>query len=460
MAQSLIWGSGLYFARKRFNKDFWRIRKELDEQDQWDTQRVLAWQRQHLAPLLVRAFDRTVYYRTQMASLGLDRAAIENTDPFDVLEALPFLSRYDINAHRSGMIVRDYEGHTTRHKTSGSTGLALNFLLPTPLRWARTFAHGYRFYAWHNFHVRDPRVTIGGRYLGKRPGGVYYTNPFEQQLILGTHSLNEDSIGGYVAALHQHRPKAFQGHPSAISRLVDLAAQADLSLPEVETVFVTGETVWSQDRHKIEQAFGASLVSVYGHGEMCTMACECEAKDGFHYDPFYGIVELIPHASGNFEIVSTSLWNDAMPFLRYRTGDLVTGWKEGQCACGRPHPRLGEILGRVDDVIEDAEGNPVLPVQLRTDISQAFPWMPAYSLIQRLARPHYTLRIFAPAPLPAHQVAEVLEALQRWLGVSSQVEVEMAPPDALHAPNGKHRIVMKERAARSGAMGGLPSTTE
>jgi phenylacetate-CoA ligase len=44
------------------------------------------------------------------------------------------------------------------------------------------------------------------------------------------------------------------------------------------------------------------------------------------------------------------LLKEAVPIIRYRTGDIATvDWEE--CGCGRSHPRLGRITGRVDDML-------------------------------------------------------------------------------------------------------------
>ncbi len=44
------------------------------------------------------------------------------------------------------------------------------------------------------------------------------------------------------------------------------------------------------------------------------------------------------------------LQKEALPIIRYRTGDITT-LNEEPCACGRTHPRIGRISGRSDDML-------------------------------------------------------------------------------------------------------------
>ena len=50
------------------------------------------------------------------------------------------------------------------------------------------------------------------------------------------------------------------------------------------------------------------------------------------------------------ELVLTTLTKEALPVLRYRTGD-ITRFVDGACACGRTHSRIARFTGRVDDML-------------------------------------------------------------------------------------------------------------
>jgi phenylacetate-CoA ligase len=79
---------------------------------------------------------------------------------------------------------------------------------------------------------------------------------------------------------------------------------------------------------------GCKIADYYGQAERIAFAYGF-APTQYFFLPGYSFVELIPHSSDGsapaFEIVGTSLWNDAMPLIRYRTGDLLRlPWNYGE----------------------------------------------------------------------------------------------------------------------------------
>ncbi len=85
--------------------------------------------------------------------------------------------------------------------------------------------------------------------------------------------------------------------------------------------------------------------------------CECEQQQGPHLwgDLIYSEIldpdtqELLPPGERG-ELVVTMLQKEGLPIIRYRTGDITT-IREEICPCGRTHPRLERLSGRVDDML-------------------------------------------------------------------------------------------------------------
>jgi phenylacetate-CoA ligase len=101
----------------------------------------------------------------------------------------------------------------------------------------------------------------------------------------------------------------------------------------------------------LETAWGGELFSTYGLTEAGLAFHECPVHRGLHSHPDLVITEVVddagrPVSDGEIgELVITTLQVEAMPLIRYRTGD-VTFRVPGDCPCGRGGPRIGPILGR------------------------------------------------------------------------------------------------------------------
>lgn len=139
-----------------------------------------------------------------------------------------------------------------------------------------------------------------------------------------------------------------------------------------------GAEPWSPStRERLEDAFGIDAYDSYGLSEMNGpgVAFECKEKQGLHVWIDHYFVELIDPKTGERvsegergELVLTPLTKEAMPLLRYRTGD-VTILEKDKCGCGRSHPKLMRILGRSDDMLI-VRGINVFPSQIEHVLMQ------------------------------------------------------------------------------------------
>jgi phenylacetate-CoA ligase len=116
------------------------------------------------------------------------------------------------------------------------------------------------------------------------------------------------------------------------------------------------------------------MFDYYGSTEGCGVIAECE-RGSLHVQPEAGILEILD-AEGNpcppgveGEFICTGLGNDAMPLVRYRTGDYGCWSKRPRCACGRQSPIVGYIAGRTDDYLLLSDGRRV--GRLSTAMKQA-----------------------------------------------------------------------------------------
>ncbi len=121
-----------------------------------------------------------------------------------------------------------------------------------------------------------------------------------------------------------------------------------------------GEPWGEKLRMELEEALGIDAISFYGLSEMCGpgVAAEClVARDGLHVQEDHFVVEVIDPDDGRQlvpgsvgELVFTTLTKEALPLIRYRTGDIGS-LIDQPCPCGRTTVRVGGLRGRQDDML-------------------------------------------------------------------------------------------------------------
>jgi phenylacetate-coenzyme A ligase PaaK-like adenylate-forming protein len=108
-------------------------------------------------------------------------------------------------------------------------------------------------------------------------------------------------------------------------------------------------------RRRIEENCGCETFLHYGATESgLGGAVECGAHDGCHIRESELLIEIIDPKSGKVlpdgecgEVVLTTLGREAMPLIRYRTGDMASLDRSG-CSCGGVTARLKNIRGRME----------------------------------------------------------------------------------------------------------------
>jgi phenylacetate-CoA ligase len=142
---------------------------------------------------------------------------------------------------------------------------------------------------------------------------------------------------------------------------------------KLRIMFLGAEPHSEETRKRIEELYGVDAYNSYGLSEMNGpgVSFECHLKDGLHIWEDSFIVEIIdpkgdePVPQGAIgELVYTTLAREAMPLIRYRSGDLAY-FLSDPCPCGRTHRRISRIHGRVDDMII-WKGVNIFPMQIES----------------------------------------------------------------------------------------------
>lgn len=153
--------------------------------------------------------------------------------------------------------------------------------------------------------------------------------------------------------------------PSFLLKLIQYAEAHGIALDTsgIKGAICIGESLRNQDfslnvlAEKIRSKWNIELYSTYASTEMSTAFTECSEQRGGHHHPELIITEILdehdrpvpPGEEG--ELVITTLGVEAMPLLRFKTGDIVAA-HHTPCGCGRNTLRLGPVVGRKKQMIK------------------------------------------------------------------------------------------------------------
>lgn len=209
-----------------------------------------------------------------------------------------------------------------------------------------------------------------------------------------SYTLSEDNLYKYLQSLNSWKPRFIRGYASSIYLLAKFIEDNHLSIRfHPKAIFTTSEKLLEHQRKMIEKVFNAEVFDNYGLNDGGVSAYECPMHNGLHIDMERSVLEVVDEDGKQIfnkpgKILATSLFNYALPFIRYDTGDLGIMSLE-KCSCGRDTPLLKEIIGRTTDYLilnGVTIGSPVLTVLMgKFDIEQ-------YQIVQN-SENSITLRI-------------------------------------------------------------------
>jgi phenylacetate-CoA ligase len=227
-----------------------------------------------------------------------------------------------------------------------------------------------------------------------------------------------------VEELRVIQPDIIGAHPSLLAAIAKVIEEKGYTV-HPKMLLLGGEVAYPHVREYIEKIFCCPTRDKYGAYEMFSIAWECTCQN-MHIDADAVIVEVLrddtPVAPGERgEIVATSLWNKAMPFIRYRLGDIGI-LSDEICACGRGLPLLKEIEGRFDDFIILPSGD-IVPSTRVASFFFTVPYIDQFKMIQD-KKTHITIQIVPQKGFTVDIERMLAENIQKVLGEPVDIDVE------------------------------------
>lgn len=315
-------------------------------------------QERKLARLLSHARAHVPYYREMFKTAGFPSGTSGWVEGFG---ALPLTSKVQLRALPVSERTADNVdlSRCRSFSTSGTTGIPLkSFFTPGDmimknLAWTRAFRLA-------GARPGQKTAALVGPQYGPRRASWYERLGLWRRLEISSAGAPEE----WIRRLKEWRPDILLGYVLNLKLLAEALQTAQEEIP-LQAVFQSSALLDEASRRFLEAVFRVPVRDFYGSDEAGCIAWECPACAGYHIAADMLLVEIIKdgRAAGpgeEGEIVVTNFHSAAMPFIRYRQGDVATVAAHPP-RCGRSFPLLERIQGRTDDFVILPDGRKLTP---------------------------------------------------------------------------------------------------
>lgn len=320
---------------------------------------IKAFQEQKLQEVLRYANANSPFYSSIFAKNNIDVASIKTIED---LALLPVTSKEDLQKYNDDFLCVPKNKIIDYATTSGTLGDPVTFgLTDEDLdRLAYNEAISFDCAGIKEGDLVQLMTTIDRRFMA---GLAYFLGLRKMKVGVirvgaGLPELQWDSILKY-------KPTYLITVPSFLLKMIEYAEQhnIDINNSSVKGAICIGEPIRNQDFtnntlcQKITDKWKIQLYSTYASTEMSTAFTECSHGAGGHHHPELIIVEVLDENNkpvsngGSGELTFTTLGIEAMPLIRFKTGDIVQLHSDS-CSCGRNTLRVGPVIGRKQHMIK------------------------------------------------------------------------------------------------------------
>lgn len=323
------------------------------------TQEIKAFQEEKLQQLLAYLEGNSPFYQRLFKKENINIAEIRTLED---LQKISVTTKNDLQQHNHDFFCITPDRIVDYSTTSGTLGDPVTFGLSDGdlERLAYNEAISFACAGIQKGDVVQMITTIDKRFMA---GLAYFLGLRKMGASVvrmgpGIPELQWDSIFRY-------KPKYLITVPSFLLKMIDYAEKhgLDYKKSSVYGAVCIGESIKNQDftdnilSQKIKEKWDIKLFSTYASTEMSTAFTECEFQIGGHHHPELIITEILDDEENivkegeSGELTITTLGVEAIPLLRFKTGDIVKAHYE-PCECGRNTMRLGPVIGRKQQMIK------------------------------------------------------------------------------------------------------------
>jgi phenylacetate-CoA ligase len=400
----------------------------------WPGPKLADWIRVRRRELAVHAARTVPHYAESLAAAGVQPERLD--DDAEWLR-VPTIDKSVVVADPTRFVPSAVPRGSVWASTSGSTGMPMKILLEPNIN-AAAFALFWRAWSTGGYWKLGQRHAV---MKGPLSDGLLSHNRRMRAIETVAARINPSTVRQVRDTLAAYKPRFMRGYPSSMYLFARLLEEHGLDL-HIPLVVSGSETLYDYHRATIESVLKARVINHYTHWERSASILECE-HGSMHAQEDFGHHELLdrdgrPVPSGvEGEITVTGLHNRAMPFIRYRTGDIGV-WADKACTCGRTFPVIERILGREVDFLVRKDGA-VLAGMAVTRFMRMLTDVRYVQIVQYVAGA-VTVKVVRAANYSEITTKRIVRELRLMFDEQMDVEVEFCEIDGLErSPVGKIR---------------------
>jgi phenylacetate-CoA ligase len=412
----------------------------------WDRRRLLSSQDMRLRRIVRYAYENVPFYNRLFKKFGIEPSDIRARDD---LNKLPIIKKDDIRRNLDASISREFNVNSLQVRlTSGSTGQPLQVFMTNKEDEFGKAKH-LRANISCGQHLMDRWVTVTSPTHSSEVTGIQQMLGFYSPMFVSVF----DDTKTQISKLTRMRPDVLEGYSSSLLLLAEEIKKRGIETIKPKVIIGGAELITDLSRRFIEETFGAPFYDQYGTIEV-RMSWQCPAKLGYHIDSEAVIVQFVDKNGEEVsngeegEVVCTSLYSYAMPFIRYAVGDICVPSNE-ICPCGRTLPLMKVVEGRKDSLLILPGGRLLSPRALTISFNtfRLIRNIEQFQVIQKRSDFFQILLKKKDVPVDEKSLqAELVAHLQEMLGMKRQrvtFDIEFVKDFDLDK-SGKFKIVVSE----------------
>lgn len=419
--------------------------KLLRNSRKWTSEEMKIHQQQSLRALIRHCYDHVPYYRDLMRSRNVRP---EDFHSIKDLAKLPYLTRETIREQGSRLRADNYPDNICQFRRSGgTTGEPIKVVVDDRGRAFEVAAY-LRGFEWMSYQLGSPMVRLFGGSLGLK-AKPNVKDKIRERLFnyrfLPAFELTPENVSVYFETIRQAKGGVLVGYASAIMNLVEYMSRRGLQGSPLKSAICTAEYLPDQWRKRISEVLGVPVFCYYGCGEVNSIAYECLGVDGYIVSEELLVLEAaVAEESTKFQDIGkglacvTTLFNYAMPLIRYLNGDVL---ELDRSQLRNWRLRITKLEGRVPDQLTATDGHIVSGILPSHLVFKSGVPIWKYQIVQ-VERNHIILHyLMSDDIVLTPQMRDALTSiLRRYLGEAMKVSFVWEGFEV--PPSGKHRFVI------------------